>query len=54
MQLPERLELIESVPLTKVGKRDKMALKEDISRKLGLEQVRLAAGFLRKHGERKM
>ena len=36
MQLPERLELIDSMPLTKVGKRDKKALKEDISRKLGL------------------
>jgi non-ribosomal peptide synthetase component E (peptide arylation enzyme) len=35
MQLPERLEVIESMPLTKVGKRDKKALKEDISRKLG-------------------
>jgi non-ribosomal peptide synthetase component E (peptide arylation enzyme) len=35
MQLPERLELIESMPLTKVGKRDKKALKEDISKKLG-------------------
>ena len=35
MQLPERLELIENMPLTKVGKRDKRALKEDISRKLG-------------------
>lgn len=35
MQLPERLELIESMPLTKVGKRDKKALKEDITKKLG-------------------
>jgi non-ribosomal peptide synthetase component E (peptide arylation enzyme) len=34
MQLPERLELIESMPLTMVGKRDKKVLKEDIERKL--------------------
>jgi 2,3-dihydroxybenzoate-AMP ligase len=34
MQLPERLELIEGMPLTKVGKRDKKALREDITRKL--------------------
>ena len=37
MQLPERLDLIETMPLTKVGKRDKKVLKEDISRKLGFE-----------------
>jgi non-ribosomal peptide synthetase component E (peptide arylation enzyme) len=36
LQLPERLELIESIPLTKVGKADKRVLKEDIQRKLGL------------------
>jgi non-ribosomal peptide synthetase component E (peptide arylation enzyme) len=35
MQLPERLELIDAMPLTKIGKRDKMTLKEDIVRKIG-------------------
>jgi len=34
LQLPERLELISCIPLTKVGKADKKALKEDIQRKL--------------------
>jgi 2,3-dihydroxybenzoate-AMP ligase/mycobactin salicyl-AMP ligase len=34
LQLPERLELIDSIPLTKVGKADKKALKEDINKKL--------------------
>jgi 2,3-dihydroxybenzoate-AMP ligase/mycobactin salicyl-AMP ligase len=34
LQLPERLELIDSIPLTKIGKADKKALKEDIQRKL--------------------
>jgi non-ribosomal peptide synthetase component E (peptide arylation enzyme) len=34
LQLPERLELIDSIPLTKVGKADKKALKEDIQKKL--------------------
>jgi 2,3-dihydroxybenzoate-AMP ligase len=35
LQLPERLEFIDSIPLTKVGKADKKALKEDITKKLG-------------------
>lgn len=35
LQLPERLEIIGTIPLTKVGKADKRALKEDIQRKLG-------------------
>lgn len=35
LQLPERLEVISAIPLTKVGKADKRALKEDIQRKLG-------------------
>jgi 2,3-dihydroxybenzoate-AMP ligase/mycobactin salicyl-AMP ligase len=35
LQLPERLELIDNIPLTKVGKADKKVLKEDIQRKLG-------------------
>ena len=36
LQLPERLEVIESIPLTKIGKADKKILKEDIKRKLGV------------------
>ena len=36
LQLPERLEIIDAIPLTKVGKADKKALKEDIRIKLGL------------------
>lgn len=35
LQLPERMELIEAIPLTKIGKADKKALKEDIKKKLG-------------------
>ena len=35
LQLPERLEVIECIPLTKIGKADKKVLKEDIKRKLG-------------------
>ncbi|HVN96460.1 MAG TPA: AMP-binding protein [Syntrophorhabdaceae bacterium] len=35
LQLPERLEIIDAIPLTKVGKRDKKVLKDDITRKLG-------------------
>jgi 2,3-dihydroxybenzoate-AMP ligase len=34
MQLPERVELIDTIPLTKIGKADKKALKEDIVKKL--------------------
>jgi non-ribosomal peptide synthetase component E (peptide arylation enzyme) len=36
LQLPERVEFIESIPLTKIGKADKKALKEDIKKKLGV------------------
>ena len=36
LQLPERVEFIESIPLTKIGKADKKALKEDIRKKLGI------------------
>ena len=35
LQLPERVEFIEAIPLTKVGKVDKKVLKEDIGKKLG-------------------
>jgi 2,3-dihydroxybenzoate-AMP ligase/mycobactin salicyl-AMP ligase len=36
LQLPERIEFIDSIPLTKVGKADKRALKEDIKSRLGM------------------
>ena len=36
LQLPERIEFIEDIPLTKVGKADKRALREDIKKRLGL------------------
>jgi non-ribosomal peptide synthetase component E (peptide arylation enzyme) len=36
LQLPERIEFIDSIPLTKVGKADKRALKEDINKRLGM------------------
>ncbi len=36
LQLPERLETVDAIPLTKVGKADKLALKGDIKKKLGL------------------
>ncbi len=35
LQLPERMEIIDAMPLTKVGKTDKKILKEDIAKKLG-------------------
>jgi non-ribosomal peptide synthetase component E (peptide arylation enzyme) len=37
LQLPERIEFIDAIPLTKVGKADKRALKEDIVRRLAAE-----------------
>ncbi len=36
LQLPERLEIMDAIPRTKIGKADKKTLKEDIRRKLGL------------------
>jgi len=36
LQLPERIVFVDSIPLTKVGKVDKNALREDIRRRLGL------------------
>lgn len=36
LQLPERIEIIDAMPLTKVGKTDKKILKEDIAKKLGV------------------
>jgi 2,3-dihydroxybenzoate-AMP ligase len=33
-QLPERIELVEDLPVTKVGKVDKKVLKEDIKKRL--------------------
>ena len=34
LQLPERMELVETIPLTKAGKADKRALREDIRKKI--------------------
>lgn len=36
LQLPERIEFIDDIPLTKVGKADKGALREDIRKRLGM------------------
>ena len=36
LQLPERVEFIDTIPLTKIGKADKKALKDDIKKKLGM------------------
>ncbi len=36
LQLPERIEFIDALPLTKVGKADKKALKKDIQKKLDI------------------
>lgn len=36
IQLPERVELIDNIPLTKIGKADKKALREDLKKRLGL------------------
>ncbi|MHB9150343.1 MAG: AMP-binding protein [Thermoleophilia bacterium] len=38
LQLPERLEVIDSLPLTKVGKCDKKALREDIKIRLDIQR----------------
>lgn len=51
LQLPERLEIMESMPLTRVGKADKKALKEDIQRKLEREDSTLS--FAMKLDEKK-
>jgi 2,3-dihydroxybenzoate-AMP ligase len=37
LQLPERLEIIDSIPRTKIGKVDKKLLRRDISKKLGMQ-----------------
>ncbi len=37
LQLPERVEFIESIPLTKIGKANKKVLKEDIRKRLGMD-----------------
>ena len=37
LQLPERIEFIEKMPLTKAAKLDKQALRRDIEKKLGVE-----------------
>jgi non-ribosomal peptide synthetase component E (peptide arylation enzyme) len=36
LQLPERIEFIDRIPLTNVGKADKKVLKADIGKKLGV------------------
>ena len=33
-QLPERIEFVDEIPMTKVGKVDKKGLREDIAKKL--------------------
>ena len=38
LQLPERIEFIGTLPLTKIGKVDKKALREDIKVRLGLNE----------------
>jgi non-ribosomal peptide synthetase component E (peptide arylation enzyme) len=38
-KLPERVEAIDAFPLTRVGKVDKGALREDVARKLAAEQA---------------
>jgi 2,3-dihydroxybenzoate-AMP ligase/mycobactin salicyl-AMP ligase len=38
LQLPERIEFVESIPLTKVGKADKKALREDIRERMGWKE----------------
>jgi 2,3-dihydroxybenzoate-AMP ligase/mycobactin salicyl-AMP ligase len=40
LQLPERIEFIEEIPLTKVGKADKEALREDIRKRLGSAAIK--------------
>jgi len=37
LQLPERVEFMDSLPLTKVGKVDKKVLREDIKRRIGIK-----------------
>ena len=36
LQLPERIEFVDRLPLTKVGKLDKKALREDIKTRMGI------------------
>jgi len=38
LQLPERIEFVDEIPLTKVGKADKKALVEDIKKRLGTHE----------------
>jgi non-ribosomal peptide synthetase component E (peptide arylation enzyme) len=37
LQLPERIEFVDSIPLTNIGKPDKKALRDDIKRRMGLD-----------------
>jgi non-ribosomal peptide synthetase component E (peptide arylation enzyme) len=36
MQLPERMEFVDAIPLTKIGKADKKMLKEEIAKRLAV------------------
>ncbi len=36
LQRPERIEFIDSIPVTKVGKVDKNALREDLKKRMGI------------------
>jgi non-ribosomal peptide synthetase component E (peptide arylation enzyme) len=38
LQLPERIEFVDSLPLTNVGKLDKKALREDIRKRIGWKE----------------
>jgi non-ribosomal peptide synthetase component E (peptide arylation enzyme) len=41
LQLPERIEIIDSMPLTKAGKLDKRVLREDVKSKLLAEGINI-------------
>ena len=43
-KLPERIEIVESFPVTRVGKIDKPALRQLIAEKLRIEQATAASG----------
>jgi len=36
LQLPERIEFVDSIPLTNIGKADKKALREELKKRLGM------------------
>ena len=43
LQLPERIEFIKEIPLTKVGKTDKKFLRDDIKKRMAIEQKKGSA-----------